>query len=122
VNDRTWTETPHCALDLRVHTIAQFVAEFFSNWSDGIDYGDFRPAPCWNGYVAWVAEAENMLEDIVQQVLRGTKGGEMDEWYSVLEECGQALRERLIANNGWTSADELRPLFEASVRRHVETQ
>jgi hypothetical protein len=81
-------------LDLRTHTVAQFVADFFGNRAEGIDYSEFRPAPCWNGYIAWIAEAGSLLEDVVQEAKKN--GGEVAEWYDILEESTEALRVELV--------------------------
>lgn len=106
------------ALSFRMCTITQFVADFFGNHASDVDYSDFDDAPCWNGYVAMVAEYGGLLEDVVQAAIRA--GEEVAEWYDILEEATEAFRNELISQKGQPRADHLRKEFESAVRRHLE--
>jgi hypothetical protein len=105
-------------LDQKTHTVAQFVADYFSAQNKDIDYTEFDC--CWNGYVGWVADAGAILEDVIQSSLPA--GYQFDEWYSVLEDATAVFKKQLIENRGEPNAANLARAFREIVDRYAYSE
>jgi hypothetical protein len=106
----------------REATAYQFVATYFtSDAAKAIDYGTLQQGLCWNGYVAAVAEAGALLEDVMQEQI--SQGVHLEEWYEVLDDAADALAGLYAEGFGPDDpaiALKLRPAFTEIIRRHAE--
>lgn len=113
-------------LEIRTHTIAQFVADYFAaDRQRDIDYSELKGKPgwpenppCWNGYVGWIATAGSLLEDVVQE--SKARGEQIAEWYEILEESTLVLHTMILDRAGEPDYAALRPEFEKIVNTHLE--
>jgi hypothetical protein len=103
--------------DTRLGTITQFVADFFCEHDD-LDRTDLKGDVPWNDYVGLVAAAGGLLEDVVQN--RIANGGQVAEWYDILDRSTAVFRELLLAAGGEPDRDQLWDAFGKIVDEHLE--
>jgi hypothetical protein len=101
----------------QVHNVCQFVVTYFaSDW--GIDHSELPNAHCWNGYVAWIAEAGAFLDELATAAEKS--GAAIEEWYDVLDECAGHVAQWIKRERREPDLEALRPLFTTSIQRHSE--
>jgi hypothetical protein len=105
---------------IHIETAYQFVAEFFMNQNDKIDYSEAGPG-CWNGWVRQIADAGECLEEACQRLLKADPTACAEFWYDVLEDSAAAYRAFIEsrARTRGISDDELIHLFTRIVDKYL---
>jgi len=102
-------------LDTKTYTVAHFVADFYGI-EETLDYSNISDG--WDQWVNNLADFGGLLEDVVQEAIKA--GGQIAEWYDILEGCTAELHAYLSANKEFPDADQMRPKFAEIVALHLE--
>jgi hypothetical protein len=101
-------------------TAFQFVANYFGNVGERVEYSNLSPGPCWNGYVSVVAGVGMLLEEVFESVMAERPDDEIESWYCILDDAVDVLIADFIEHNeAEPDHERLRPQLRAAVYRHL---